>query len=164
AFIALLAEDPRAVEILVSLFSTSQYFSELLIRSPDWLSWLRSGAERRDRSLLVEDFSSELGLEPDPEARRLLLRRFRHREMLRSGENDIVGDRALETTTLDLSHLAEACIEVAYRLAMANAVARLGTPMGEGGTPARFVVLGLGKLGGEELNYSSDIDLIFLYD
>ena len=60
--------------------------------------------------------------------------------------------------------LADACAEAACRLAREKAEARHGVPSGRDGRPARFVVLALGKLGGEELNYSSDIDLIFLYD
>src|SRR5262249_37942817 len=55
-------------------------------------------------------------------------------------------------------------VEAATRSALDQARARFGTPAGPDGRPARFVVLALGKLGGEELNYSSDIDLIFLYD
>ena len=92
------------------------------------------------------------------------MRRFRRRESLRIGYNDIVRDRPLEVVTADLSHLADACVEAAYRLALSHAEARHGAPIGADGEPSRFVVLGLGKLGGEELNYSSDIDLIFLYD
>ena len=67
-------------------------------------------------------------------------------------------------TTLDLSNLADACIEAAVRLARDWTEARYGFPRRPDGSPARFVVLGLGKLGGTELNYSSDIDLVFLYD
>ena len=100
----------------------------------------------------------------DEEAERLALRRFRRRETLRIGYDDIVRGLPLELITLDLSHMADACVEAAYRLARRRAEARHGVPRGRDGRPARFVVLGLGKLGGEELNYSSDIDLIFLYD
>ena len=70
----------------------------------------------------------------------------------------------LELITQDLSDLADACVEVAARLARSRAEARFGVPLTSSGSTARFVVLGLGKLGGQELNYSSDIDLIFLYD
>jgi glutamate-ammonia-ligase adenylyltransferase len=164
SLLSVLALDPRTTEIVVQLFSTSQYFSELIIRDPDLLLWLRAGAERRDREALVADLWAELQAAADDEARRLTLRRFRQREMLRIGYNDIVRGLPLEVTTLDLSHLADACVEAACRIARGHAVARHGEPIGPDGQPARFVVLALGKLGGEELNYSSDIDLIFLYD
>ncbi len=161
---ALLARDGRATEILIQLFSTSQHFSDLLIREPELLAWLRSKPGRRDRDALVEELWGDLQSPGDEGGRREVLRRFRRREMLRIGFADIVRDAPLEVTVADLSHLAEACVEGAYRVARAAAVGRHGEPGGEGGRASRFVVLALGKLGGEELNYSSDIDLIFLYD
>ena len=164
ALLESLAMNPRATEIAVQLFSTSQFFSELMIRDPALLDWLRAGADRRDRVTLIGDLWADLAGCPVEEARRLALRRFRLREILRIGYNDIVRDLPLELITLDLAHLADACVEVAYRLARRNAEERHGRPSGRDGRDARFSVLALGKLGGEELNYSSDIDLIFLYD
>jgi glutamate-ammonia-ligase adenylyltransferase len=159
-----LVANERTTESLLNLFSTSQYFSEQLIREPWLLDWLRKGAERRDRETLIDDFWSQLDSALDDEAERLLLRQLRQREMLRIGYNDIVRGLPLEVVTFDLAHLADACVEAAYRLARRRVEARHGIPAGREGQPARFVVLALGKLGGEELNYSSDIDLIFLYD
>jgi glutamate-ammonia-ligase adenylyltransferase len=159
-----LATSARSAEIALQLFSTSQFFSELMIREPALLDWLRGGADRRDRTTLIEDLWRDLEAAGDADAQRLELRRFRLREFLRIGYNDIVRDQPLELITLDLSHLADACVEVAYRLARRHAEERHGIPTGQGGKPARFTVLAMGKLGGEELNYSSDIDLIFLYD
>jgi [glutamine synthetase] adenylyltransferase / [glutamine synthetase]-adenylyl-L-tyrosine phosphorylase len=164
AMLSVLTLDPRTAEILVQLLSVSQHFSDLLIRDPDLLLWLRAAPPRRDRDALVADLWAELQATDDDPARRLLLRRFRHREALRIGHNDVIRGAPLEVTTLDLSHLADACVEAACRVARAHAVARHGEPLGPDGRAARFVVLALGKLGGEELNYSSDIDLIFLYD
>jgi len=159
-----LARNARAAEIAVQLFSTSQFFSELMIRDPSLLDWLRAGADRRDRAMLIDDLWAELGPCETEEDRRVALRRFRLREILRVGYNDIVRDLPLELITLDLSHLADACVEAAVRLARLSAEGRHGVPSGPDGKPSRFVVLALGKLGGEELNYSSDIDLIFLYE
>lgn len=159
-----LVEHPKAVEIAVQLFSTSQFFSELMIRDPALLDWLRAGADRRDPARLIDDLWAELEVAPTAEARRLALRRFRLREVLRIGYNDIVRDLPLELITLDLAHLADACVEVAVRSARQGGEAKYGAPRAHDGQPARFVVLALGKLGGEELNYSSDIDLIFIYD
>lgn len=162
--LALLAESDRTTEIVVQLFSTSQHLSELLIRDPSLLGWLRSGPQRLDRDALAADLWESLRGVPDDDGRRLALRHFRQREMLRIGYNDIVRGLPLEVITLDLSALADACVEGACRLARARVEARHGVPCSPDGVPARFVVLALGKLGGEELNYSSDIDLIFLYD
>ncbi|ODT98425.1 MAG: glutamine-synthetase adenylyltransferase, partial [Planctomycetes bacterium SCN 63-9] len=159
-----LAQNPRTVEVLLQVFSTSQHFSEMLIRDPAAIEWLRRGADRRDRVTLIDDLWSSLENSSRDDEQRLLLRRFRQREMLRIGYNDIVRGLPLEVITLDLSHLADACVEGAYRLARRHAEARFGCPINSEGTSARFVVLALGKLGGEELNYSSDIDLVFVYD
>jgi glutamate-ammonia-ligase adenylyltransferase len=159
-----LAADARTAEILVQLFSTSQYLSELMIRDPSRLDWLRGGPERRGRRAMADALWDALRGVDDPGEQRLILRRFRLGEMLRIGYSDIVHGLPLEQTTLDLSVLADACLEAAYRLARSRAEARHGVPLGEDGAPSRFVVLALGKLGGGELNYSSDIDLIFLYD
>ena len=164
ATVAALGEDGRMAEILVQLFSTSQYFSELLIGDPAALEPLRKGADRRDRETVVRELWRLVEHETDDAAVRRTLRRFRQREMLRIGYNDIVRGFPLEVTTLDLSHLADACVEAAYRFSLRRAEGRLGTPRAPDGRRCRFVVLALGKLGGEELNYSSDIDLIFLYE
>lgn len=162
--LARLAERPRATETLLQVFSTSQHLSELLIRRPELIDWLQSGAERRDRQTLINDLWNLLNTGERAEDDRLALRRFRNRETLRIGYNDIVRGFPLEITTVDLSNLADACVEAATRLARASVEARYGPPLRADGEPARFVVLALGKLGGAELNYSSDIDLIFMYD
>jgi glutamate-ammonia-ligase adenylyltransferase len=159
-----LAEHPRATEILVQVFSTSQYLSEVMIRDAELLDWLQGGPERRDRATLIDDLWMTVAGSSGDEDQRLALRRFRQRETLRIGYNDIVRGFPLEMITRDLSDLADACVEVATRLARARAEARYGAPITPRGVPAGFVVLGLGKLGGQELNYSSDIDLVFLYD
>ena len=159
-----LATNPRTTEILLQVVGSSQHYSEILIRDPGLLDWLRGGAERRDRSALVEDLWSMLEAAADEAEAAEALGRFRLRESLRIGYNDIVRGLPLEMTTSDLSDLADACVEASIRLARSRLEPRHGVPRSESGATARFVVLGLGKLGGRELNYSSDIDLIFLYD
>jgi glutamate-ammonia-ligase adenylyltransferase len=153
----------RTTESLLQLFSSSQYLSDLIIDDPQLVDWLRGGAVRYDRDGLFELLWKLMGQEPDADPSRTI-RRFRNREMLRIGYNDIVRRLPLEVITQDLSHLAEACIEAACRVARARIAARHGEARGADGRPLCFVVLALGKLGGEELNYSSDIDLMFLYE
>ncbi len=158
-----LAANPRTTEILLQLLGASRHYGEILIRDPSLLDWLREGAERRDRDALVEDLWRELaplGEFHQAEA----LGRFRLRESFRIGYNDLVRGFSLEMTTSDLSDLADACVEASLRVATTRLAERYGSPRSAGGVDARFVVLALGKLGGRELNYSSDIDLVFLYD
>ncbi len=159
-----LADNPRTTEILLQVVGTSQHYSEILIRDPGLLEWLRGGAERRDRATLVDELWAMLAAAENEVEAADALGRFRLRESLRIGYNDLIRAFPLEMTTHDLSDLADACVEAATRLAATRLETRNGTPRSTSGAPARFVVLGLGKLGGRELNYSSDIDLIFLYD
>ncbi len=112
-----LAANPRTTEILLQVFSTSQYLTEVLIRDPGLLDWLQGGADRRDRSTLIDDLWATVADLPDENGQRLALRRFRQCASLRIGYNDIVRRFPLELITLDLSDLADACVEAAVRLA-----------------------------------------------
>ncbi len=93
-----------------------------------------------------------------------LLRRFRNQAMLRLVWRAFSGQADLAETLRDLTHLAESCVEFAVGWATHHARERFGVPMGrDSGTEQSLIVLGMGKLGGRELNLSSDIDLIFAY-
>ena len=100
----------------------------------------------------------------DESSLKTALRRLRQREMVRLAWRDLAGWANLEEVVRTLSALADACLDAALAKLYDWAVAREGVPREQGtDTAARFVVLGMGKLGGEELNFSSDIDLIFAY-
>ncbi len=91
------------------------------------------------------------------------LRRFRRREMLRIAWRDLAGWADLEQTLAELSALAEACIDRTLAVLHQRLCGHWGTPRNAAGEPQQLVVLGMGKLGGQELNFSSDIDLIFAF-
>lgn len=91
------------------------------------------------------------------------LRRFREREMVRIAWRDIAGWSEVEQTLTDLSRLAEACVDEALGVLHAWQAQRWGHPRDGAGQEQQLVVLGMGKLGALELNFSSDIDLIFTY-
>jgi glutamate-ammonia-ligase adenylyltransferase len=92
------------------------------------------------------------------------LRRLRNRELVRLAWRDLAGWADLDEVVGTLSALADACLDTALARLWDWACARDGQPReAESGAPARFAVLGLGKLGGEELNFSSDVDLVFAY-
>jgi glutamate-ammonia-ligase adenylyltransferase len=92
------------------------------------------------------------------------LRLFRKRHTVRIAWRDIAGWADLDETLRDLSALADACIEFACRRMYDSLVLRYGTPRGEASRePQTLLILGMGKLGGRELNFSSDIDLVLLY-
>jgi glutamate-ammonia-ligase adenylyltransferase len=100
----------------------------------------------------------------DEAALKQVLRQLRQRELLRIAWRDLAGWAKLEEVVGTLSALADVCLDAALAKLYDWAVVREGVPREQGtDTAARFVVLGMGKLGGEELNFSSDIDLIFAY-
>ncbi len=124
-----------------------------MIRDPALLDWLQREAVPRDRDALIDGLWDELKAAGDEEAERLAIRRFRQREMLRIGYDDIVRGLPLEVMALDLSYLAEACVEAACRLARRHAEERHGVPRGTTASPRGSSCSALGKLGGAELNY-----------
>ncbi len=91
------------------------------------------------------------------------LRRLRRREMVRIAWRDLDGRASLDETLAELSDLADACVDAALDWHYAQICARHGQPRSSRGEVQRLVVLGMGKLGGRELNFSSDIDLIFAF-
>ena len=168
-----LESHPAALHYLLSLFSYSRFLSESLVQQPDLLLWLdrRNPAEglerRKSRDDLLEDCYrfSTMAYELSPA---ILLARFKRREYLRITLRDVLNLATLADTVLELSDLADVLIERALRLCAQRLENLYGVPQWRDATghlqPARLTVLSLGKLGGQELNYSSDIDLIFLYD
>lgn len=161
---ALLDSRARVLEILLGLFATSQMFSDLLAQHPEYLDMLRVPL-RKSPSLaeLRDGLQGEVDAAYEDSSVLRAFRRFRHRQLLRIGTNDIIRDRPLDEITRDISRVADAALEVAYVTALRNVARRFGEPFTPDGRPIGGVLLALGKHGGEELNYSSDIDLMFLY-
>ncbi len=91
------------------------------------------------------------------------LRLWRRREMVRIAWRDLAGWATLEQTLAELSAFADTAIATAARYASSRLIAVHGEPRSEQGAPQSLVVVAMGKLGGAELNFSSDIDLIFLF-
>ncbi|MSQ93879.1 MAG: bifunctional [glutamate--ammonia ligase]-adenylyl-L-tyrosine phosphorylase/[glutamate--ammonia-ligase] adenylyltransferase [Gemmataceae bacterium] len=155
----------RTLETMLQLFSTSQFFSDLLITNPDYLEMLRIPLRSSpSRAEMLEQLRADVEAAYEDSSVLRAFRRFRQRQMLRIGANDIIRDRPLEEITRDISRVADTSLEVALETGRRNISKRFGEPFTNGDEPARCVILGFGKLGGKELNYSSDIDLIFLYD
>ncbi|ACN17830.1 GlnE [Desulforapulum autotrophicum HRM2] len=92
-----------------------------------------------------------------------ILTRLRQREMVRIAWQDLTGTATLERTTTDLSALAEACVDKTFTLLYDKLCFTHGTPLDRQGSKQEIAVIGMGKLGARELNFSSDIDLIFAY-
>jgi glutamate-ammonia-ligase adenylyltransferase len=161
----LLESRGKTLETLLAFFSSSQFFSDLLISNPDYVEMLRIPLRSTPkREELIEQLQRDVDGAFEDSAVLRTFRKFRQRQMLRIGHNDIVRDRPMEEITRDISQVADASLEVALRHAQKQLRRRFGDPVTEADEPARCVILAFGKLGGKELNYSSDIDLMFLYD
>lgn len=166
AFLSSLLESrARGLEILLQLLGTSHFFADLLARDPDFIDMVRVPlSSSPSPEELIVALRERVGQASDDAGTLTAFRRFRQRHLLRIGTNDIIRDRPLEEITRDLSNVADACLEVALETAWRNMARRFGEPITTSGEPARGVLLALGKHGGRELNYSSDLDLMFVYD
>ncbi|HSN90964.1 MAG TPA: bifunctional [glutamate--ammonia ligase]-adenylyl-L-tyrosine phosphorylase/[glutamate--ammonia-ligase] adenylyltransferase [Anaeromyxobacteraceae bacterium] len=166
-YFKLLSERRRVARLLLSLFGTSDFLSKRFLRHPELIDMLL----REDQVLLEkgkDTFRSELeerlaaidpSLPPDDllEARLGEMRRYKNEEVLRIAIHDIAGTIDLPGVASQLTDLAEVSLERCLALAEEEARARNAAP------PGRLCVIGMGKLGGRELGYHSDLDLIFLY-
>ena len=115
------------------------------------------------KETLAAALRAEMAVAGDPEAAMRTLRRFKRRETLRIAYGDIVGGQRLETVVAQISHVADVIVAEAVRAAVARQETLRGVPREPGGGRAALAAIALGKLGGGELNYSSDIDLVFVY-
>lgn len=159
-------EDAEFLNTVLRVFAFSDFVSRNLILNPDLLEDLVQSGDLRDRrqpgdylmrlSEKVKTVTDEIGLAQ-------LLCRARRREMVRIAWRDLSGWADLDETMTDLSAFAAACLEVCLSYLYHRQCETFGIPMDSSGTPQRLVVIGMGKLGSGELNFSSDIDLIFAY-
>ena len=165
AFFRLLDAHPGAIHLLARLGGTSQVLADTLRRYSHLFPWLLEPWTMRQwlRDDLEEELRQSTAAFSRAEARWNALRRFKYRQLLRIGCRDILGDADLTVTTEELSRLADVCLETARRWAEDALEPRYGVPVGPDGARTGLAVIGMGKLGGDELNYSSDIDLIFVY-
>jgi glutamate-ammonia-ligase adenylyltransferase len=158
---SMLSENPRLMEELAKIFGTSQFLSRRLIEHPESLDMLLSAELTRPRKKKGEmrgELEKIMSSAKDYEERLDELRRFRNLEIFRIGTNDIIGELSYEEVSIQITALAEASLEAAYEMALGELIKKYGKP------GAAFAVVGLGKLGGGELGYGSDLDIIFVYD
>jgi [glutamine synthetase] adenylyltransferase / [glutamine synthetase]-adenylyl-L-tyrosine phosphorylase len=164
-----LEKDRSLLSDALTLASFSPLLAATMLEHPEYLGWLgRKRGEKvvRDKDELLESLArfslTNSTLEPH-----VVLARFRRRELLRIFLQDIRRLAAIAEITEEISNLADAILEHALRLARQELDNRYGSPLetDEKGRekPAEICIVSLGKLGSRELNYSSDIDLLFLY-
>lgn len=161
---ALIDRDRTVVPVLLRIFSTSHYLGELLIRDQEAFDALRmTEGQPQTRRTLCGDIGNVLGQVVDPKIALRTLRRFKQREVLRIAYGDLVLNHRLGMVTEQISILAEALCEGALQFCDRQLRKKWGVPRDENGVEVPFAILALGKLGGRELNYSSDIDLVMVF-
>ena len=162
---AVLLENPDIIELLSKLFSTSGYLSNFLIRHPEYLDVITLRSVRTEfasKDDMIIELESALSGESDYGDKLDAIRRFRHVETLKICLRDLNGEVDPFYVGWYLSLVAEAVLEVGLGLAWGIVA---GQDKGKARKKGpRMIVLGMGKLGGRELSYNSDLDLIFIYD
>lgn len=165
-----LQASPRMLGLLCTIFGNSDSLAFALIRDPTLVYWLAEEdvlSTAPTREGMVAALRQHLGVLKATELKLDVLRRVRRREMLRIGVRDLLHLATVEETTGSLSDLASVLIHAAYEIVDQDLKAVHGTPMHRLSTgqwvETEFTVIGMGKLGAHELNYSSDVDLIYVY-
>jgi glutamate-ammonia-ligase adenylyltransferase len=160
-FLTLLAENPETMRLLITLFAESQFLTDLFLNRPELIDTLiRVDLTRveKSRKEMLGELRAALGEHDDLEAKLNALRRYKTEEFIRIGLHDLGGALELVRVLAQLSKLADACLQAAVDLTLAELEQKYG-PVPDG----QFTVVGGGKLGGRELDYNSDLDLIFIY-
>jgi glutamate-ammonia-ligase adenylyltransferase len=156
---------PAVAARLAGVFGFSEFIAEAAIREPTLPERLASAGllARAREPGEIGRLALEIADTGDEGACMDALRRLRRHELVRIAWRDLAGAAALGETLRELSDLADAAIRAALAFASRSLGPRYGTPRSAAGVPQALVVLAMGKLGGRELNFSSDIDLVFLY-
>ncbi len=160
-------QTPRIAISLPQVFASSEFVANACLGDSQLLVRLQNSGrllDSIDTAWLRQQLDAAVATAGNDTELLTALRRFRRQQMVRIAWRDIAGFAELNETLLDLSNLADVCVQCVYERAYAQLSALYGTPRGrESGEAQPMMILGMGKLGGRELNYSSDIDLIFVY-
>ncbi|MGD8459394.1 MAG: bifunctional [glutamate--ammonia ligase]-adenylyl-L-tyrosine phosphorylase/[glutamate--ammonia-ligase] adenylyltransferase [Desulfobacterales bacterium] len=161
-----LPQDPQILTALQRVLALSNFVAENGIRDPALISDLIDSGDLQRRYAL-KDYDQKLKTTlshiKDEAALSRYLRIYRRREMLRIAFRDLCGWSNLAETVADLSSMADTCLAQTAEILTRWLSDQYGAPTAADGSRQQLVVLGLGKLGARELNFSSDIDLIFAY-
>lgn len=170
AFWTAVARQPQGLMALIRVFASSQLLSSILWRHPHLLFWLLDGAlwaPLPPPAELSAALAQRLDAAAPESAVATALRTFTHQHLLRIGARDLCGLADVEETTADLSAVADCVVQAGLTACTRWLTALYGVPMytDPAGVqrPCGFCVIGMGKLGGYELNFSSDIDLMYVY-
>jgi [glutamine synthetase] adenylyltransferase / [glutamine synthetase]-adenylyl-L-tyrosine phosphorylase len=161
-FLTLLSENPETMRLLIRLFADSQFLTDLFLNRPELIDTLiRVDLTRieKTRHEMLTELQAVVNQQGDLEDKLNALRRHKTEEFIRIGLHDLGGAAQLERVLKQLSDLAAACLQCALQVTIEELEEKFG-PISN----ARFAVLGMGKMGGRELDYNSDLDLVFIYN
>jgi glutamate-ammonia-ligase adenylyltransferase len=169
AILEYLRSSPRMLDLVCSIFGNSDSLAFTLVCDPLLIYWLAEQhvlSNAPTRVGMARTIRQQVGHVMAPELKLDAIRRFRRREMLRIGVRDLLRLADVVETTASLSDLASILIDEAYRIVDADLRVRYGVPMHKNRqgrwVETGFTVIGMGKLGGHELNYSSDVDVLYV--
>ncbi len=161
-----LSSDHLLLKTLQTVWAGSEFVAQSCVRYPNMLFELISSNDLNttyEKNRYRTTLSKLLTKVTEEAALLEALRHFRRREMVRIAWRDLAQWASLDETLSDLSALAQACVDESLTRLHQWQSKIDGTPVDENGTPQKMVVVAMGKLGAHELNFSSDIDLIFAY-
>lgn len=171
-YLVMIAENPNATVSLIPMLSASPWIASELAQYPVLLdTFLQQRYRHLPDKVELRDILRQLLLrvEPDDEEELLsVLRLFKKSQVLAVAASDVIAERPIMQVSDSLTFIAEVVLEAALERAFASLVKRHGYPIGHNGDPVTeadcgFAIIGYGKLGGLELSYSSDLDLVFLH-
>ena len=171
-YLVMIAENPNATVSLIPMLSASPWIATELAQYPVLLDTFLQQRYRHlpDKAELKDILRQQLlRVEPDDEEELLtVLRLFKKSQVLAVAASDVLAERPIMQVSDSLTFIAEVVLEAALERAFASLVKRHGYPIAQNGDPVTesdcgFAIIGYGKLGGLELSYSSDLDLVFLH-
>ena len=167
ALLDLLSVPSESRDALLTILSCSPYLSNVLIQDVGFLldtfvgdSWRTLQSAEEQQAELTEMLQ---GVSSPDEAMKPL-RTFKKRTYLRIAVCDLMKQSGTPAVLERLTDVADICLQAAHDVCGMKLEARHGRPMLDGSRPSGFAVIGMGKLGGRDLNFSSDIDLLYVYD
>ncbi len=161
---ALASLSKEQLHELKTMMALSDFVATQLCRHPSWIeSLFTQQLNGLERNLFDSELHELLAVVSDEDQVRKILRDFRNRQMVCIAWRDFMGYTPLEGSLLDLSALAEALVIAGRDWLYQDMCRSLGTPTSLEGVAQKLLILGMGKLGGRELNFSSDIDLVFTF-
>lgn len=161
-----LRESPSQLDLLITVFAHSEALAQTLTRNAEHFHFFLAPQvleKPREKTWLAAELTRLLLPIRQSAPQYDAIRRFRRRETLRIGTRDLIGRATVEETTRELSNLADVCLQAVFEIALESLRVSYKLKGDAAVASGRFSIIGMGKLGGQELNYSSDVDVIFLY-